>query len=200
MDLSSTQDLTAVVAVFPDDDGGYTVLCRFFVPAENIKRRADKDKVQYPLWRDQGHLTATPGNVVDYDFVCAEILDLHERFDVAEVVIDRWNSSAVTSRLAESGIEVAQFGQGFASMAPALRELERSILAQQFRHGGNPILRWNFQNVVIEQDAAGNQKFTKSKAAEKIDGSVAAAMAVGRAVANEAGPSPYTEDRGFLFI
>ncbi|MEI7605914.1 MAG: terminase TerL endonuclease subunit [Rhodospirillaceae bacterium] len=200
VDLSSTQDLTAIVAVFPDDDGGYSVLCRFFVPAENIKRRADKDKVQYPLWRDQGHLTATPGNVVDYDFVCAEILDMHERFDVAEVVIDRWNSSAVTSRLAESGIEVAQFGQGFASMAPALRELERAILAKQFRHGGNPILRWNFMNVVIEQDAAANQKFTKAKAAEKIDGAVAAAMAIGRAVANEAGPSPYTEDRGFLFI
>ena len=200
VDLSSTQDLTAVVAVFPDEDGGYDVLCRFFVPGENIKRRADRDKVQYPLWRDQGYLTSTPGNVVDYDAVCAEILELHERFDVAEVVIDRWNSSAVTSRLAESGIEVAQFGQGFASMAPAVRELERAILNKQFRHGGNPVLRWNFQNVVIDQDAAGNQKLTKSKAPEKIDGAVAAAMAVGRAVADTGGPCPYTAERGFLFI
>ncbi|MBF0561757.1 MAG: terminase large subunit, partial [Alphaproteobacteria bacterium] len=200
VDLSSTQDLTAVVAVFPDDDGGYDVLCRFFVPAENIKKRADRDSVQYPLWRVQGHLTATPGNVVDYDLVCAEILELHEQFDVAEVVIDRWNSSAVTSRLAESGIEVAQFGQGFASMAPAVRELERAILSKQFRHGGNPILRWNFQNIVLEQDAAGNGKFTKSKSVEKIDGAVAAAMAVGRAVANTTPSGPYSEKRGFLFI
>ena len=200
VDLSSTQDLTAVVAAFPDDDGGYAILCRFFVPAENIKRRSDRDKVPYVLWRDQGHLTPTPGNVVDYDAVCAEILDMHDRFDVAEIVIDRWNSSAVTSRLAESGIEVALFGQGFASMAPALKELERTILNKQFRHGGNPILRWNFQNVVIEQDAAANQKFTKAKAAEKIDGAVAAAMAVGRAFTSDNGPSPYTADRGFLFL
>ena len=92
------------------------------------------------------------------------------------------------------------FGQGFASMAPALRELERAILSKQFRHGGNPVLRWNFQNVVVETDPAGNQKFTKARAAEKIDGAVAAAMAVCRAVSDENGPSPYTAERGFLFL
>ena len=87
-------------------------------------------------------------------------------------------------------------------MAPAVRELERAILSKQLRHSGNPVLRWNFSNVVIEQDAAGNQKFTKAKAPEKIDGAVALAMAVGRAIVGEGyspGYSLSSHPDGFLF-
>jgi phage terminase large subunit-like protein len=47
MDLSSTKDLTALVAVFPDDDG-FDVLAQFFVPQESIKERATRDRVPYP--------------------------------------------------------------------------------------------------------------------------------------------------------
>lgn len=59
-----------------------------------------------------------------------------------------------------------------------------------------------FGNVVAEKDAAENEKFTKDKARGRIDGAVAAAMAVGRILANENGPSPYETQRpeGFLFI
>ena len=101
------------------------------------------------------------------------------------------------------GFTVAQFGQGFASMAAPVKELKRAILSGHFRHLGNPILRSCFGNVVAEKDAAENEKFTKEKARGRIDGAVAAAMAIGRYLAGDTGASVYTTDArpdGFLFV
>ena len=97
---------------------------------------------------------------------------------------------------------MAQFGQGFASMAAPVKELKRAIPSGTFRHGGNPLLRMCFGNVVADKDAAENEKFTKGRARGRIDGAVGAAMAVGRILANETGSSPYETLRpeGFLFV
>ncbi len=206
VDLSSVEDLTAVVAVFPADDGGegrrYDVVPQFFLPEAGLARKADRDRADYLRWRDAGFLTVTPGNVVDHSAVVDHVVSLGERFGVQEVAIDRWNSTAVNTALQEEGFTVAQFGQGFASMAAPVKELKRAILAGHFRHGGNPLLRMCFSNAVAERDAAENEKLTKSKALGRIDGAVAAAMAVGRILANETGPSPYETQRpnGFLFV
>ena len=69
-------------------------------------------------------------------------------------------------------------------------------------HGGHPVLRWCFQNVVIDEDPAGNVKLNKARSAEKIDGAVSAAMALGRATSEEIGPNRYDNERpeGFLTL
>jgi phage terminase large subunit-like protein len=87
-------------------------------------------------------------------------------------------------------------------MAAPVKEPKRAILAGHVRHGGNPILRSCFGNAVAERDAAENETFTEKKARGRIDGAAAAAMAVGRILADEAGPSPYETVRpeGFLFV
>lgn len=207
VDLSSVEDLTAVVAVFlaEDDADGrrYDILPMFFLPEANLARKAERDRVDYVRWSEEGFLTLTPGNVVDHDAVLDHIVELGERYGVQEVAIDRWNSTAITTRLQEEGFTVAQFGQGFASMAAPVRELKRAILSGHFRHGGNPMLRMNFANLVADKDAAENEKFTKERARGRIDGAVAAAMGVGRILANEVTPSPYNlRDRpeGLLFV
>lgn len=205
VDLSSVEDLTAVVAVFPEGDGDgrrYDVLASFFLPEAALARKADKDKADYLRWRSAGHLIVTDGNRIDYEAVISHVVDLAEKYAVQEVAIDRWNSTAVTTALQREDIPVATFGQGFASMAAPVRELKRTILGGEFRHGGNPILRMCFGNVVAEKDAAENEKFTKEKARGRIDGAVAAAMAVGRILATDEGPMIYETDRrdGILFI
>ncbi|EYD76154.1 Phage terminase large subunit [Rubellimicrobium mesophilum DSM 19309] len=86
---------------------------------------------------------------------------------------------------------MVEFRQGWVSMAPAVKELERAILAGRFRHGGNPVLRWNFENIQLHVDQAGNRSFHKGKSGNKIDGAVAAAMAVARCAAGE---GQYTTD------
>jgi phage terminase large subunit-like protein len=198
VDLSSTQDLTAVVAVLEHGDG-YLVIPKFFVPEDGIRRRGERDKVDYPLWAEQGYLVATPGTVVDYGIVEDYVAELGERYRVEAVAIDRWNSTGTQTRLLEQGLPVMKFGMGFASMSAACKEVERLILDRQVAHDGNPVMRWCLSNVVIATDPAGNIKIDKARAREKVDGAVALAMAVGVASAAPVG-SIYAERGSFLAI
>ncbi|WP_172332217.1 terminase large subunit [Mangrovicoccus sp. HB161399] len=204
VDLSSVEDLTAVVAVFPDgsgEDRRYDVLPMFFLPEDGIATKSEKDRADYLRWAEAGFLMLTPGNVVDHSAIVDHVIRLGETYGVQEIAIDRWNSTAVNTALQEEGFTINQFGQGFASMAAPVKELKRAILSRHFRHGGSPLLRMCFGNVVAEKDAAENEKFTKEKARGRIDGAVGAAMAIGRILANETAPSPYeTREGGFLFI
>lgn len=203
VDMGLTTDLTALLAAFGDDDHGYTVLAWFFCPAENIQLRADRDKVPYQRWRDEGYIIATPGNVTDYRAVETHIRDLCERFDVREIDFDPAYAQAVMGPLTEDGFPTATMRQGWITMGPAIKELERAIIGRKFRHGGNPVLRWCFENVVTETDKAGNRSFHKGKSRDRIDGAVAAAMAVSRAAAGDTTKSIYESAErpsGLLFI
>lgn len=195
VDLSSTTDLTVVVAAWRDGDG-YIVQPWFFCPADNLTARADRDQVPYVSWARDGFINPTLGNVVDYRAVEAKIRELCERFDVQELAFDPHLAQQMLNNLADDGLPAVSMRQGWVTMAPAIKELERAIIGRQFRHGGHPVLRWNFSNIAVETDKAGNRMFHKGKSRERIDGAVATAMAVGRAMHGEGG-SPYAE-RGLL--
>lgn len=184
MDLSSTKDLTAVVAVFPDEDG-FDVLAEFFVPQENIRERATRDRVPYDEWARQGFLILTPGNVVDYEAVRQVIKDWGAEFQVKEIAFDPWNATDLVTRLQEQdGFSCVAMRQGFASLSAPTKSLEKAILSKQLRHDGHPVLRWNISNVSVEQDATGNLKISKKVSTERIDGVAALVMAVSRMDAN----------------
>jgi phage terminase large subunit-like protein len=200
IDLSSTADLTAVVALIERGADEFLVLPKFFVPENGVRRRSERDGVNYSLWAEQGLITATPGSVVDYGIVESYVEELAERFRVEAIAIDRWNSTATTTRLLEAGLPVIRFGQGFASMSPAVKETERLILSRRLAHDGSPVMRWCLSNVAIEQDAAGNVKPSKARSREKIDGAVALAMAVGVAATEGRHTSVYAERPSFLFV
>jgi phage terminase large subunit-like protein len=199
VDLSSTQDLTAVVAAWPDGEDGYDVHPWFFCPAANLRRKADVDGMDYPLWAAQDFIIPTPGDVVDYRTVERTIRDLCLRFKVVEIAFDPHLAKVMMASLAEDGYPAVAMRQGWISMAPAVQELERAIVARRLRHGGHPVLREHFARVAVETDKAGNKSFHKGKSRDRIDGAVAAAMAVGRAHAAESRPSIY-EDRPLLFV
>lgn len=190
VDLSSTTDLTAVVACFREDEA-YFVVPSFFVPADNLRARADRDGVPYPQWAADGFITATPGTVVDYQRVEAAIRYLCSRHDVREIAFDPHLGQQMMARLLDDGLPVVEMRQGWRTMAPAIQTLERAIIGGNFRHGGNPVLRWNFQNVAVHTDSAGNRAFHKGKSTDRIDGAVAAAMAVARAEAGDGGISVF---------
>lgn len=196
VDLSSTNDLTAVVAAWGDRESGYAVHPWFFLPRDNIQRKAGRDGVDYPLWEEQGLITLTQGNVVDFHAVEAAIEELCARFNVREIAFDPALARNSISNLMDKGLPVVEFRQGWVSMSPAIAELERSILARRFIHGGNPILRWHFDNIAIRTDTAGNKSFHKGKSKDRIDGAVATAMAVARCAAGDSGRSSYDDFTG----
>jgi phage terminase large subunit-like protein len=185
LDLSTTQDITALELYFPDENGGGDVLSYFWVPEETIHQRARRDRVPYDVWAREELIRVTEGNVVDYDVIRAYLNVLGERYEIREIAIDRWNSTQLQTQLMGDGFNVVAFGQGFASMTAPTKELERLVLERKLRHGGHPVLRWMASNVAVRQDPAGNIKIDKAKSTERVDGMVALAMAVGRAMVAE---------------
>jgi phage terminase large subunit-like protein len=200
LDLSTTTDLSAFILVFPPltEDDKYELLCRFFVPQDNIAARVKRDRVPYDVWIRQGLIKATPGNVIDYAFILNQIDEDSQNFDLREIAFDRWGAAKITQDLQDRGLEVVAFGQGFQSMSAPSKELEKLVLGQQLSHGGNAVLSWMMSNVVMRTDPAGNLKPDKEKSREKIDGVVAAIMALDRALrVGDGGKSVY-ETRGVL--
>lgn len=195
LDLSTTTDLSAFVLVFPDGEGGYDVLPHFWAPKESARARERRDRVPYSLWERQGHLKLTAGDVIDYDVIRADINLLRERYNVREVAADRWNATQIINQLQGDGFEVVAYGQGFKDMTAPTKELLKLVAAGKLRHGGQPVLRWMAGNMATESDAAGNLKPSKKKSTERIDGLVAAVMAIGRAMLRDEAGSVY-ETRG----
>jgi phage terminase large subunit-like protein len=187
VDLSSNSDLTVIVAAWRAGDDGYIVRPWFFCPKDNLRRRADKDRVPYPQWATEGYITPTPGNVVDFRIVEDKIRELCSEYEVREIAFDPHLARNMLNNLLEDGYPAIEMRQGWVTMAPAAKELERAIIGRRFQHGGNPVLRWNFDNIAIETDKAGNRSFHKGKSRDRIDGAVAAAMAVARASAGDGG-------------
>ena len=190
LDLSSTKDLTAAVAVFPVDDG-FEVLAQFFVPQESIRERSLRDRVPYDQWAREGHLIATPGNVVDYESVRTTLQAWSEEFDLREIAFDPWNATDLTTRLqAQDGLTCVAMRQGFASLSAPTKALEKAILSKQLRHDGHPVLRWNIGNISVETDPTGNLKLSKKVSTERIDGAAALVMAVDRMDRNNSTKEP----------
>jgi phage terminase large subunit-like protein len=182
LDLSQKLDLAAFVLAFPRDDGGFDLLPRFWCPESTILERSRKDRVQYDAWERDGLLIATPGEVIDYDFIRSEINELGKQYSIQEIAYDPWNAQQTATQLGETdGFTMVAFRQGYASMSEPAKEFERLVVAGKLVHGGNPVLRWMASNVAKTEDPSGNIKPDKSKSREKIDGIVAAIMAIGRA-------------------
>ncbi len=147
-----------------------------------MRIRSRRDGIPYDTWVADGLIEATEGNVIDYDVIRERIIELSERYNIRELPVDRWNSTQIQTQLRGEGVNVIEYGQGFASMNAPTKEIGRLVATGKLRHGGNPVLRWMASNVAVEQDAAGNQKLSKARSSEKIDGLVALAMAIGRAM------------------
>lgn len=193
VDLSEVSDLTAIVAAWPIDDGGYIVKPWFFCPADALAKKSRIEGVNYDAWVKDGLITPTPGKAIDYDFVEGQIRQLCKDHDVRQIAFDPWRAQKTQQNLMDDDLPVVDFRQGFISMSPACDEVERAIIEGKFYHAGNPILRWNFDNVAVVRDAAGNRKFDKSKSRDKIDGAVAALMAVRFAAIYQDNASHYNE-------
>ena len=189
LDLSSTTDLTAFSLIFPEE---YKIITHCFIPKEKMLEKEAKDKVPYSIWEKQGYINATEGNVVDYAFIEDKVKKEAEKYQIKEIGYDRWNADYLVQRLiAEGNIEMIPVGMGFASMNAPTKYLEALILDKKINHGGNPVTRWNFDNVMMKEDPAGNIKPDKSKSTQKIDAIVSIIIATDRLMRHEEQKSIY---------
>lgn len=215
LDLSSKIDLSCFLLLFPPlppratrDASGkvveipgdplYRILPWFWVPEDNVQERVTKDRVEYDVWVREGFLQTTPGNVVDQEFIRAEILKARAYFRIAEIGFDSWNNTQLSLQLKQSGMTMVDVRQGFRTLSEPFKEVLALILGARFEHYNNPVLRWCMNNLASTQDPAGNIKPDKDKSKEKIDGAVALIMAMSRFVANPVVPNTTDPNRGTI--
>jgi phage terminase large subunit-like protein len=198
LDLSSTTDISALVQLFPEEDGGYTAIPHFWIPGADLREREKRDRLPYGTWADQGHITLTPGNVVDYKWIKQAIIDIADKHPILELAYDPWNATSLITDLQELGMRVAPTRQGFATMSAPTKRLEALILSKTLRHGAHPVLRAHADSALVNMDPAGNIKVDKARSVARIDGIVALAMSLNSAMLTGSaftGKSVY-EDRG----
>lgn len=221
LDLSATQDLTCLVALFDLGNGYTAVRCLFWMPRETVAERAIRDRVPYEAWVEDGWLALTEGRTMDYGKAAHDLIRFFSTYKVQGVAFDRWRIKDLLDELEKQGFEAqiarpdedgridpsgselpfVSWGQGFRDMSPSIDELERLIMEGNLLHGDNPLLTMCVANAMVAADPAGNRKFVKRLAIGRIDGAVALAMAAGlRTKLPQGWDRSVYEDRGLVTI
>lgn len=197
LDLSTTTDITAFVGISEPDADGYRFLKPFFFcPEETIDKRSKEDRVPYRYWRDAGLLIATPGEVVDYSIISDFIIQKFPEFNIKRLEVDRWNATAVVNELMEQNVNVSYFSQAISNMSFPTKMFEKLVYEGKILHDGNPILEWMLSGCVMIADANENIKIHKgnsNKHGKRVDGIIAAIMALGGSLSITEEKSKYTK-------
>lgn len=184
LDLSSVSDLTALVLV-DHYESAWNVDPVFWLPGDGLEEKSRIDRVPYDVWAREGLLLTTPGASIEYEYIAEYMRGIFDAHDVQAIGFDRYNWKFLKPWLEKAGFTEAElakfveFGQGFVSMSPALRELESLLLSRKLRHSNHPVLTMCAANATVVMDPAENRKFVKSRTTGRIDGMVALAQAVG---------------------
>lgn len=189
LDLASVSDFAATVYLFPDDDGGYTILPRLYTPASGIEARARHDHAPYEQWAADGWIEPLSGLTIDFGIIRARLVESGEKYRLREVGFDPWNAIETANVLEnEHGLKMVKVRQGPQSLSEACKALERLVKEKKLRHGGNPAFDWMMMNLLWKVDANENRRPIKGSDRNKIDGPVGLIIAL--AVALVAEPLP----------
>jgi phage terminase large subunit-like protein len=190
LDLGITRDVSALILAFQvgtfkrEETGEELPLVqlvgRYWVPQDSVEQRYQIDGVNYPAWIAQGWISATPGASTRYDMIRRDLNLLAQEYEIAEIAVDRAHAHQLMVELADDGFTVVKHAQTFLAMNYPCRALEELIIERRLRHGDDPVLTWMFSNVAVSRDSQENMKIEKAKSGDRVDGVVAAAMAVGR--------------------
>lgn len=157
LDLSTTTDLTGFCLAFPPDEKGVVhFIRRLWIPEENVPKLADEDRVPYQDWIDQGIVIATPGNVIDYDFVEAEINELGEVYSIQQIGFDPHNATQTAIHLGKSGFEMVQLRPSYTNLSDPTKQLEKLVLETKLAHNNCPAFKWMARNLRTQTGTMGD--------------------------------------------
>jgi phage terminase large subunit-like protein len=203
VDLASKEDICAVVAIFPRPDGQIIIHPKFYCPTEGAKERSKKHRVPYLMWSDAGFLKLTDGTSADYDYIKKDIQSMFSDFDVKKIAFDVWNSRHMLNQLVIDGLplkKVIEFGQSTGNFTEPTKTLSALVNARKITHNSNPVLKWMASNTAVFTDGNDNKKPMKNKSSEKIDGIVAALMALGVSLIEPGAQESVYEKRGLVIL
>lgn len=196
-DGASKEDLVALVAYFPpvgDETRGF-LKSWFWCPEAKVREREQKQMAHYRQWVDEGFLLTTPGERIEHGPILAKIRELSEQYQIAEFLFDPWNADAVVNALQFEPWPVVAVAQGANGMSDFCQSFLTAVIEGKLWHDGNPVMTWCCQNTAAESPRPDTVWFSKKKSAEKIDGVIAGAMAVGRGMTR-----PQQDQPEFFFL
>lgn len=176
VDLASVSDLTALSVLIPNSDK-YIFKTWYYLPQSTLTNNSNSEL--YKLWKNQGYLTITDGNVTDYDYITNDILKLNRYLYINKIAYDQYNATQWAITATAEGLPLEPFSQALWHFNKPTKELERLIKSGKVIIDDNPITRWCFSNVVLKHDHNDNCKPTKNQDQTKIDGVIAILEALG---------------------
>jgi len=183
-DLASTKDI-ACLAISGRYEGKIYTDYRFYIPLDNINERNEDDKYMYRQWIQDGHMIATPGKSIDYEYIIKDALSFKDRYGIKEAGADPLGMWNIASKLAENDVEVTSVAQNITTLSPPSKNFEKILLDATFHHFGNPVMAWMMTNVVIYVDVNENIKLRKERVEDKIDGPIATIISHAVMIADE---------------
>jgi len=181
VDLSQTQDLTALSAVFEDKNKPkHLYVFTFFFMANDPNKIVRKNG--FDLSKYMGtHVTMSETNRVDGNQIMDKVRELNANFDVKKFLYDPLGAPYFVADIQkELGIYVEPYRQTAMHFNVPLNFIEDMVSTEDITFQENPVMEWNIGNVVIEaKDSNQNKKINKNRKKDSVDGIVSAAMAIG---------------------
>jgi phage terminase large subunit-like protein len=181
LDLASKTDIAALVLVFPHPEiaDAYAVFGKYYLPEDTVSSAGNS---QYEGWMRTGRLTVTPGNVIDFGWIEADLLEMASRFEVQAVAFDPFQATQLSTRMLSEGLPMIEVRPTVLNFSEPMKTLEALVLQKKLAHDSDPVLTWMASNVVAHLDVKDNIYPRKERAENKIDGIVALIMALSRAI------------------
>lgn len=183
LDLSQTEDNTAVAMVALDDEGRIRAKVWGFVPRDRVAEKSQREKVDYARHIAAGECFACGGEVIDYGYVERFILDIAKKYGVEILALgfDRYNALSTVQKLEadpENPIECVEIRQHSSVLHAPTKLLKEQILTRGFAYDENGLLEINFSNARCTEDTNLNKYVNKKRSAGKVDMVVALINAV----------------------
>ena len=188
LDLASRVDIAALEILIPNDDGSYIQFGKHYLPYEAAQLE------HYIGWMKDGYLEVTDGEIIDFNEIKEEILELCGFLEVVELAYDPFQATMLITELMEEGVPVVEMRPTVLNFSEPMKELDSLIRAKRIQHNGDPVFTWMLSNVTAKLDKKDNVYPNKERPENKIDGPVALMMALGRAMQGEDNSIKYAID------
>ncbi len=178
IDLSKRFDFTVfTIAFYIKKINSFYLKHHFYMPHDQIEEKLKKDSQMVLKWIEQGYITATTGNSIDYDLIANDIIKEAELYNPIQIGYDQYMSSTILDKL-EPILTMVPIDQRTTTLSEPSKDFEELILKKQIIDA-NPVMRWNVNNVVVERfNNLIKIKKSNSHSPYRIDGVITSIMAL----------------------
>jgi phage terminase large subunit-like protein len=171
IDLSQRHDLTSCTFEFPLDNGFYAIKHHSFLPEDRLHEKMNTDNVPYDLWVNQGYITLTEGETVDYRYIKEHIKReiAANKYNAKELCFDPWSALQFAQEMETEGYTPIEVIQGMKTLSEPSKDFRNKVLEGKIYHGDDPVLAWAIGNAVVKMDANANIQLDKAKSTNRID-------------------------------